>query len=167
MLLTMYVDACTTKFIFAICFLWSHFLLATKHFETPWQNGCSYKKGSLGRDMPSIGTLVSLLLALTWQAASALLGLSSLTSSCWHGLCQWLDWAPYQLGACTLAPWDRSWSLQGHKPNSAASSTSGSLNIFFAIYDWHAAMCWLVLGGPWKACLLPQKTGQSSTRRFL
>ncbi len=23
---------------------------------------------------------------------------------------------------------------------------------FFAINDWCAAMCWLVLGGPWKAC---------------
>jgi hypothetical protein len=63
------------NFIFASCFLRSHFLMATKSFEMPWQNGCSYKKGSLGRDMPSIGTLVGLLLALTWQAASALLEL--------------------------------------------------------------------------------------------
>jgi hypothetical protein len=38
---------------------------------------------------------------------------------------------------------------------------------FFAINDWCAAIHWLVLGGPWKACLRPHKIGQSPTRRFL
>ncbi len=75
--------------------------------------------------------LAGLLLASTRQAASALLELSSSTLSSWCGLCQWPDWAPHQLGACALAPWACSWSLQGHKPNSAASSTSGSLKRFF------------------------------------
>jgi hypothetical protein len=70
------------NFIFVSCFLRSHFLLAMKIIEMPWRNGCSYEKGSLERDMPSIGTLVGLLLALTWQAASALLELSSPTSTC-------------------------------------------------------------------------------------
>ncbi len=36
---------------------------------------------------------------------------------------------------------------------------------FFAIGDWGAAMCWLVLGGPQKACSWPHKIGQSPTRR--
>ncbi len=95
------------------------------------------RKGSLRRDMPSIGMLVGLLLALIWQAASALLELSSSTSSSWRGLCQWPDWAPHWLGACALAPWACSWSLQGHKPYSAASSTSGSLKRFFC-HRWLA-----------------------------
>jgi hypothetical protein len=38
-------------------------------------------KGSPGRDMPSVGMLVGLMLASTRQAASALLELSSSTSS--------------------------------------------------------------------------------------
>ena len=38
---------------------------------------------------------------------------------------------------------------------------------FFAINDWHAAIRWLVLGGPWKARSRPQKNCQSPTRRFL
>jgi hypothetical protein len=91
------------------------------------------RKGSLGlgRDIPSVGTLVGLLLALTWQAASALLELSSSTSSSWRGLCQWPDGAPHQLGARALAPWACSWSLQGHEPNSAASGTLGSSKRIF------------------------------------
>ncbi len=43
----------------------------------------------------------------------------------------------------------------------------GSQKDFFAINDWHAAICWFVLGGPWKARLGPHKIGQSPTRRFL
>jgi hypothetical protein len=38
---------------------------------------------------------------------------------------------------------------------------------FFVVDDWRAAICWLVLGGPWKACSWPHKIGQSPTRRFL
>ncbi len=75
--------------------------------------------------------LAGLLLASTRQAASALLELSSSTSSSWHGLCQQPEWALYQLGAHALAPWACSWSLQGHEPNSATSSTSGSSKSFF------------------------------------
>jgi hypothetical protein len=117
-----------------------------KNFETPWQNGCSYEKGSLGRDMPSIGTLVGLMLASTWLAASALVELSSSSSSSWRGLCQWPDWAPHRLGTRALAPWACSWSLQGHKPNSAVSSTSGSSKRFFC-YQWLA--CSDTLACPW------------------
>ncbi len=80
----------------------SHFSLARTNFEMPRQNGCSYEKGSLGKDMPSIGTLVGLMLALTWQAASALLELSSSSSSSWRGLCRQPDWAPHRLGARLL-----------------------------------------------------------------
>ncbi len=39
--------------------------------------------------------------------------------------------------------------------------------IFFAVDDWHAAIRWLILGGPWKACSRPHKIGQSPIRRFL
>ncbi len=115
--------------------------------------------------------LAGLLRASTRQAASALLELSSSTLSSWQGLCQQPDWAPHRLGARTLVPCACSWSLQGHEPNSTASSTSGSSKDFFAINDrpddWRAAMCWLVLGGPWKACLWSHKTGQSPTRRVI
>jgi hypothetical protein len=85
--------------------------------------------------------LAGLLLASTRPAASALLELSSSTLSSWCGLCQWPDWAPHRLGTRTLAPWACSWSLQGHKHNSAASSTSGSLKRIFAIDDQHAVQC--------------------------
>ncbi len=117
----------------------------------PRQNGCSYKKGSLGRDMPSVGMLVGLLLALTWQAASTLLQLSSSPSSSWCGLCQQPDWAPRRLGTRVLAPWACSWSLQGHKPNSAVSSTSGSSKRIFCHW-WLAcsnmlACSWWTLEG--------------------
>ena len=38
---------------------------------------------------------------------------------------------------------------------------------FFAVDDWRAGICWLVLGGPWKAHSRPHKIVQSPTRRFL
>ncbi len=148
------------------CFPWSHFSLATKKFETPRRNSCSYEKGSLGRDMPSVGTLVGLLLALTRWAASALLELSSSTSSSWRGLCQWPDWALHRLGARALAPWACSWSLQGHEPNSTASSTLGPSKRIFH-HQW--LVCSNTLACPWwslEACLRPHKIGQSPTRRF-
>ncbi len=104
------------------------------------------RKGSLGRDMPSVGTLVGLLLALTLRAASALLELSSSTSSSWRGLCRWPDWAPHRLGARALAPWACSWSLQGHEPNSAASSTLGSSKRIFC-HRW--SVCSNTLACPW------------------
>ncbi len=121
------------NFIFTSCFSRSHFLMATQIFETLWRNSYSYntRKSSLGKDIPSIGTLVGLLLALTWQAASALLELSSSTLSSWRGLCRRPDWAPHRLSARALAPWACSWSLQGHKPDSAANGTSGSLKGIF------------------------------------
>ena len=87
---------------FANWFLRSHFLLVTKILKTSQQNSYSYEKGSLGKDIPSVGILVGLLLALTWQAASALLGLASLPSTSWCGFCQRLDWSPYWLGARTM-----------------------------------------------------------------
>ncbi len=111
-------------------------------------------------------SLAGLLLALTRQAASALLELSSSTLSSWRSLRWQPDWAPHWLGARALAPLACSWSLQGHKPNSAASSTSGSLKSVFAINDCHAEIRWLVLGGRWKACSRPHKIGQFPTRRF-
>ncbi len=104
------------------------------------------RKGSLGNDIPSIGTLVGFLLASTWQAASVLLEPSDSTLSSWCSLCQWPDWAPHQLCARPLAPWACSWSLQGHKPNSAASSTSGSSKRFFC-HRWLA--CSNTMACPW------------------
>ncbi len=134
------------NFIFASCFLRSHFSFVTKFLRKSWQNGHSYKKGSLGKDIPSVGTLVGLLYALTWQAASALLGLTSLPSTSWGGLRWQSDWASNWLGACTRVPGDRSWGLQGRGPNSAASSTSGSLKRFFCCW-WLA--CSNTLACPW------------------
>ena len=90
--------------------------------------------------------LVGLLLALTRQASSALLELSSPTSTSWHGFCWQADWAPYQLSTLALAPWDCSWSLQGHGPNSTASSTSGSLKRIFCCW-W--LVCSDMLACPW------------------
>ncbi len=76
--------------------------------------------------------LVGLLLAWTRQAASALLELSSPTSTSWCGLYRQPDWAPCWLGALrSQPPWDCSWSLQGNEPNSATSSTLGSSKRFF------------------------------------
>jgi hypothetical protein len=60
--LTACVDASTTKFYFCELFLAVPFFVGNKKIEMPRRNGCSYKKGSLGRDMPSIGTLVGLLI---------------------------------------------------------------------------------------------------------
>ncbi len=134
------------KKLFLGCFSRSHFLLATNFFETPRRNGCSHEKGSFGRDMPSVGMLVGLLLALTRQAASALLELSSSTLSSWCGLCRQPDWAPHRLGACALSPWACSWSLQGHEPNSAASGTSWPSKRVFC-RQWLA--CSDMLACPW------------------
>ncbi len=114
--------------IFVSCFLRSHFPLVPKKFlECLGGMAAPTRKASL----------VGLLLALTRQAASALLELSSPTSTSWCGLCRQPDWAPYRLGAHVLAPWDCSWSLQGHGPNSTASSTLGSSTRIF--HHW-----WLV-----------------------
>jgi hypothetical protein len=99
------------------------------------------RKGSLGRHLPSFGMLVGLLLALTWRAASALL-----TSFSWCGLCQQTDWAPLQLGACPLAPWACSWSLQGHELDFAVSGTLVSSKRFFCC-QWLA--CSNTLACPW------------------
>ncbi len=90
--------------------------------------------------------LAGLLLALTRQAASALLELSSSTLSSWRGLCQQPDWAPHWLGTCTLAPWACSWRLQGHEPNSTASSTSGSSKRMFC-HQW--SVCSNVMACSW------------------
>jgi hypothetical protein len=104
------------------------------------------RKGSLWKDIPSVGMLVGLLFASTWRAASALLEPSSSTSSSWCGLCRQPDWAPHQLGACTIAPWACAWTLQGHKPNFTVSSTSGSPKRIF--YHWWSA-CSDTLSRPW------------------
>jgi hypothetical protein len=117
------------NYIFVSCFSRSHFLFATEKIGTPCRNGCSYEKGSLEKDMPSIGMLVGSLLATTGLAASALLEPSSTASSSWWGLCRRPDWDPHRLGAHALAPRVCSWRDQGRKPNSAASSTSGSSKI--------------------------------------
>ncbi len=153
-------------------FLQSHFLLLTKNLRVPRRNSCSYKKGSLGKDMPSIGTLVGLLLASTWQAASALLGLASLPSTIWFGLCQQPDWSPYRLDVHACIPGDCSWSLQGRVPNSATSSTLGSLKWIFHC-QW--SMCSNRLAcleyptcprqALWRCCM-PQRVGEGSDARL-
>ncbi len=79
-----------------------------------------------------------------WKCGYSLVSSSTLSS--WRGLCQRPDWAPHWLGTCTLAPWACSWSLQGHEPNSTASSTSGSSKSFFC-RRWSA--CSNVLACSW------------------
>ncbi len=124
----------------------SHFLFSTIFLRCLGKMAIPTRKESLGKDIPSIGMLVGLLLALAWQAVSALLEPSTSTSSSWCGLCRQPDWAPHQLGARALAPRACSWSLQGHEPNSSASSTSGSLKRFFC--HWWLA-CSDTLSHPW------------------
>ncbi len=144
---TAYVDACKTKFYFCQLFLVVPFLACQKIiWERLGKTAVPTKKGSLGKDIPSIGTLVGLLLALTWQAASALLGLASLPLTSWRGLCRQSDWPPYWLCARTHIPGDCSWSIQGQWPNFAASSTSGSLKSFF-YHQW--LVCSNMLACPW------------------
>ncbi len=104
------------------------------------------RKAVLEEIYPSVGMLVGLLIALTWQAASALLGLASLPSTSWHGLCQQSDWAPYRLSARARVPGDQSWSLQGLGPNSAAISTLGSLKRI--VCHWWL-VCSNMLACPW------------------
>jgi hypothetical protein len=43
------------------------------------------------------------------------------------------------------------------------SSTLGSSKEFSAVDDRRAAICWLVLDGPWKSCSRPHKISQSPT----
>ncbi len=150
MLPKIYVDARWNKILFLqlvscgpiSCLSW-------KILRTSQRNGCFYEKGSLGRDIPSIGMLVGLLLALTWQAASVLLGLASPPLTIWCGLRQWSHWAPYWLGAHARVPEDQSWSLQGRGPNSATSSTLRSLIFFLPLMigvQQYAGLSLVVLG---------------------
>ncbi len=125
------------NFIFVSCFLRSHFLLAAMPFEKVLQNGCSYARGSLARDIPSIGDS-------TWQAAFTLLAPASIPSTLWCRLCWQPDWAPFWLGACTCAP-DHSWSIQTCRSNFTASCTPGSLG-GISLNDRRVAM---TLTCPW------------------
>ncbi len=119
------------------CFSRFHFpFVRPKNLRTSQRNGCSYEKSKAGW----------LAACLTRQAASALIELSSSTFSSWCGLWQQPDWTPQWLGARALAPWACSWSLQGHEPNSAASSTSGSSKRFFCRW-W--LVCSNVLACSW------------------
>ncbi len=152
MFLTTYIDALWNEISFlrvVSCSLIS--CLQRKKIGTPCRNGCSYEEGSLGKEMPSVGTLVGLLLATTRLAASALLEPSSSASSSWCGLCWRPDWDPYRLGTHALAPRVCSWSNQGRKPNSAASSTSGSSKMishhWWLVYSNKLACLWGSLGG--------------------
>ncbi len=52
-------------------------------------------------------------------------------------------------------------------PTPPQVSLRGPRKDFLAVNDRCTTMCWHVLGGPWKACSRPHKTGQSPTRRFL
>jgi hypothetical protein len=78
------------------------------------------QKGSLTRDIPSIGDS-------EWLAAVALLVPPSYPSSSWGGLTQQPYWALFWLGAHVRAPGNSSWSIQTCGLNSSGSCTSGSL----------------------------------------
>ncbi len=112
-------------------------------------NGCSFKKGRLGRDMPCLGTWLDFTsLHMIWQVASALVGLASLPLTSWRGLCQQPDWALYQLSTCARIPGDWSWSLRGHGPNPATSSTLCSFIRIFHCW-WSASSN--ALACPWRS----------------
>ncbi len=144
---TMYVDVRWNKISFLQVFSRGPFSRSQRNFlRCLCRMAVPMRKGSLGKDIPSVETLVGLLLASTQRAASALVELSSSTSSSWCGLCQWPGWAPHRLSACVLAPWACSWSLQSHEPNSAASGTSGSSKRFFC-HQWLG--CSNTLACPW------------------
>ncbi len=137
MLLKACVDTHTMKFYFCELFLTVLFLAWS---DTFWE-------GIGGTDVPSRKAVLEetcLAWDLNWWAASALLGLVSLPSTSWRGLCQQSDWTPFWLG--TSACGDCSWSLRGCGPNSAVSCTSGGpWGDFFAINDWGVAMHYLSL----------------------
>ncbi len=94
---TAYLDARTTKFYFCKFFL-----------AVPFPARLPKKSENVSVERLFQAMLAGLLLALTRQAASALLELSSPTLTSWRDFFQWPEWAPYWLGACTPAPWDRS-----------------------------------------------------------
>jgi hypothetical protein len=144
---TAHVDARTTKFYICELFLVVPFLARHKKSENASAERLFlWERQSWRKNIPRIGMLVGLLLAITWQAASALVGLASLPSTSWCGLCWPPDWSPYWLGAHAHVPGDHSWSLQGRVPNSTASSTLGSLKRFFCHW-W--SVCSNALACPW------------------
>ncbi len=124
---TVYVEISTKKFYF-------HELFLAVPFPACSQNKFWEHLGKRAVPMRK-ARLVGLLLALTRQAASVVLELSSPTLTSWRSLCWQPDWDPCWLDTRALAPWDRSWSLQGHGPNSAASSTLGFLKRIFC-HQW-------------------------------
>jgi hypothetical protein len=143
-----YIDTRTKKNVFTSYFLRSHFLFVMKILRTSRWDDCSYEKGSLRKDIPSIGTLVGLLLALTWQAASALLGLANLPLTSWRGLCQWSDWPPIGLARVHAYQGIVLRVFRVMDPTPPQVALRGPWKDFFAINDWRTAIHWLVLGGP-------------------
>ncbi len=158
------------KFYFHKLFLTVPFLALHKILRTSHWNGCSYKKGSLGRDIPRIGTLVGLLLAMTWQAASALLGLASPSSTHQPADVACTDnQTGLPIGSVLVHAYQGInlgvFRVVGPTPPQVA--LRGPWKEYIAVDGWHAAICLLLLGGPWKACLLPHKIRHPPTRWFL
>ncbi len=115
------------NFVFASCFSCAHFPFATKNNQNVSPEWLFQRERQLWEQRAQLGTLVGLLLATTGLAASAMLELTSSASSGRFGICQQLDCNPHRLGAHVLVPWVCSWGDQGRKPDSAVSSTWGSL----------------------------------------
>ncbi len=151
-----YVDASTTKFYFCELFLAVSFPARSKtKSENVQRNGCSYKKSKAGwlaafLDQASCFCLVRAIKPnidqLTWPMPTTRLGSLSAWRSC----------------ACTMGSFLES---SGSQAQLCRKQHFGVLKKN-AVNDWRAARCWLVLGGPGKACSRPHKTGQSPTRRF-
>ncbi len=138
-----------TKLHFCELFLAVPFLvLNKKNWDALAERLFLREKAVLEKTYLASGCWLAYCFASTWWAASALLEPSSSTTSSWCGLWRQPDWASHRFGTHALAPPPRacSWSLQGHKPNSATNSTSGFLTRFFCCW-W--LTCSNTLSRPW------------------
>ncbi len=63
---TMYTDVPKNVFFLQVVSCGPASLWRQNNLRRLGRMACSFEKGSLGRDMPSVGMLVGLLLALTW-----------------------------------------------------------------------------------------------------
>ncbi len=142
MLWTLYVDAGTKKIILSSCFLQSLFWVLRNFWEGSDGTAVPSWKGSLTRDIPSIGDA-------SWLAAFSLLVPASLPSSSWHGQSQQPDRALFCLCACAGAPGNCFWGVQPHGLNSTSCtmrSLWGIPHSWWAVCSNEANLALVVLG---------------------
>ena len=136
MLLTAYVDAHTTNFLFCKVLLAIPFFACQETSEKDPSTRLFLCKTAVYKRHISIWDA-------SWLAAFALLAPANLPSTRWHGLCQWtLIW----LSACARTPGNCSWMIQTCGPNFSTSCTSRSL-WGISCHQW--AACSKNLTWPW------------------